>query len=286
MSGFGLIGSIGGSIMSHKDNQDALKQQMDMYRQQLAYTKYVQEKTWEREDNAIQRRALDLEKAGINKLMAGGVGGAGAGALMSMPSMPDVAGATNANSAMILNALGSGGAGIDDIIQREKDRNLAKERLEMDRQKTSAEITKMGSEVNKMISDMTTNEFQQALMKSGREVNLEQARKIKMDVEKGLAEINKLDAEIKKIREETKGVKQDNRLKKLEENRKNTFDRLYKEAGDVINGAIDEIQGRENGKKVRKSWWEMTRDGTRKFFGHPALSAGSFGRLSGGGIGF
>jgi len=33
-----------------------------------------------REDNAIQRRAQDLEKAGINPLMAGGVGGAGASA--------------------------------------------------------------------------------------------------------------------------------------------------------------------------------------------------------------
>ena len=183
--------------------------------------------------------------------MAGGVGGAGAGALMSMPSIPDVAGATNASSAMILNALGAGGAGLDDILQREKDRALNKQRLEMDKLKTSADISKIGTEVEKLFSDMTTNEFQQALMASGKEVNLQQARKIQTEVKKAIVEINKIDAEIAKIKSDTSNARQELRLKKLEETKKKVFDRVYDDAGNLISRAVDKIKGnRKNLKDV------------------------------------
>ena len=42
------------------------------------YMKYAQEKTWQREDNAVQRRAADLEKAGLSKTLAAGSAAASA----------------------------------------------------------------------------------------------------------------------------------------------------------------------------------------------------------------
>lgn len=41
-------------------------------RKQNEWLKGAQEKTWEREDNAVQRRAADMEAAGINPLLAAG----------------------------------------------------------------------------------------------------------------------------------------------------------------------------------------------------------------------
>lgn len=45
---------------------------LEFQRENLAWQKMVQEKTWEREDSAAQRRAADFAKAGINPLLASG----------------------------------------------------------------------------------------------------------------------------------------------------------------------------------------------------------------------
>lgn len=52
---------------------------------QNAYQKQAQNITWQREDNAIQRRAADLEAAGLSKTLA-----AGSAAQTSTPIKPDV----------------------------------------------------------------------------------------------------------------------------------------------------------------------------------------------------
>lgn len=57
-------------------NYELNKQYADLnYQNQLAqqaYTKQTQQTTWDREDNAVQRRAADLEAAGLSKTLAAG----------------------------------------------------------------------------------------------------------------------------------------------------------------------------------------------------------------------
>ena len=65
------------TIQNYKNNKWSQKFQEDMFN----WNKEVQQETWKREDNAIQRRVQDLTKAGFNPLSALSFGGAEAGAI-------------------------------------------------------------------------------------------------------------------------------------------------------------------------------------------------------------
>lgn len=87
--GYGMIGGIlsaisdsilGGINLSQQKKWN--KQQQENWNKQFEYTKWLNQVQMEREDSAVQRRAADLEKAGMNRLMAAG-DGAEAGTLTS-----------------------------------------------------------------------------------------------------------------------------------------------------------------------------------------------------------
>lgn len=68
MVALGAAGSIldaGVSVFNNERN-------IDFAKQNLEWQKYVQNQTWQREDNAVQRRAADLKAAGFNPLLAAG----------------------------------------------------------------------------------------------------------------------------------------------------------------------------------------------------------------------
>lgn len=60
----GLLGGLAGAAVDLFNLGEQKKQN--------EWLKGAQEKTWEREDNAVQRRAADMEAAGINPLLAAG----------------------------------------------------------------------------------------------------------------------------------------------------------------------------------------------------------------------
>lgn len=84
----GLVGGIMNAVNQHK---------------QLKYQKQLQQQLFEREDNAVQRRAADLQAAGLSQTLAAG-GGAGAGPVVKTEApqlnIPDNVGSVAQNARM------------------------------------------------------------------------------------------------------------------------------------------------------------------------------------------
>lgn len=74
--------SIIGDLFSNITNRNIANQNLQFQRENLDYQKQLQNTLFMREDNAVQRRAEDLEKAGFSKTLAAG-SPAGAGQAIS-----------------------------------------------------------------------------------------------------------------------------------------------------------------------------------------------------------
>lgn len=70
---------------NYQAQQDLLNFQKQSYQQNYDYQKALQQQLFEREDNAVSRRALDLENAGLSKTLAAG-SSAGAGSVVGTSS--------------------------------------------------------------------------------------------------------------------------------------------------------------------------------------------------------
>lgn len=93
------------------------KQQQAQFNKQIE----MQEKQWEREDNAVQRRAEDLEKAGLSKTLA-----AGSAAQASSPIPVSVPNPVEGISGGVQNALKSFGDSLQGYMVRKEMENKDK----------------------------------------------------------------------------------------------------------------------------------------------------------------
>ncbi len=179
--------------------QDAFQFQKDSYLNNFNYQKALQQQIFAREDNAIQRRASDLQAAGLSKTLAAG-SGAGAGSVVSTsPFSGSFDGSAFSGKAPERSAV--------DLLSTALSFAEASASLK----KTNAEAENLLKQNQKMDSDMLVNDANISLIKAKTAVeegNLgilsltgEQIR-TSIDYTKGL--MRKVDEEIKSIQQ---GVK-------------------------------------------------------------------------------
>lgn len=119
------------------------------YEEAFEYQKELNNLLMQREDNAYQRKAADLAKAGINPMLAGLGGGAQASAgtvlnplQQSAPQIPMGTGSIDVNS--IVNALESKTNREFSAAEADKNRRLEQQRIDID--KFNAETSRMQEE--------------------------------------------------------------------------------------------------------------------------------------------
>lgn len=219
----GAIGAITNAITGNEARKEAKKN-----REMLMA---IQRENWRREDTAIQRRMTDLKEAGLNPLMAGGVGGAGAGGMLQ--SLPNPAESMQGIGDAVSNAaMGAGetiaGAGKTqaeiDKMQAETD-NINKN---MDLIDASVQQTKGDTMLT--LSKIKTEKIQQEAMKVGMQLTLEQAREARERI----------------IGYALERQKNDRQIKLLEENVRNS-----KDARDKMNAERKLIQAKEAQEAVK-----------------------------------
>ena len=94
----GIASGIVGDTLNYKIGKENLKQQQA----NMDYLKGVQQTTWNREDNAVQRRVADLKAAGLNPVLAAG-SAANSGPIVSTQA-PQRESITLSNKTELLNA--------------------------------------------------------------------------------------------------------------------------------------------------------------------------------------
>lgn len=246
----GGIAGIMGSVMGYKQQQAALQQQRAQFIQQMKYAKWVQETTWNREDSAVQRMANDMKLAGINPLMAGGMGGSPTGSMMAQPAGVDYIG----GAASMAGNLNAGIGNIGNILGAMQDRGLKNKEIENNKEKIDQDIKESGSRIEKNLSDMTVNEFQNKLTQAQIPVQIEQAKLLQQEFKKATAEIRRIDQDIANMKKQGYGITLDNQTKKYQLEKEKTMSTLYKNANKIL----DDVDAWLGPDPVGKVWETIT----------------------------
>lgn len=174
---------LGTNIYNAKQQKELNEKQLALSREQFEYNKQLQQKIFEREDNAVQRKSEDLLKAGINPMLAGNTGGASAGAIVGSSAMS----AGNAAPQMNAEAMKVG-----NILNGIYDAMSAKQNLQMSQ-----------VQIDKLKSDILTDAQRRTNMQSENLKTIQDTDTSKATAERTRQETQNLQTTQDKIRKET-----------------------------------------------------------------------------------
>ena len=156
-SGFGsFLGAVVNGIglaLEYEQNEKNMQFQAEQNALDRQWQEYVQNTTWEREDNAVQRRMADLQAAGLNPNLAAG-SAAGAGAVVGRSNSPAV------QSRMDYGSLMDFARSIIDI-KREREQT---ELLKKQQQLVDEQIYKTRGESNYLNANLMPKLFENAFL--------------------------------------------------------------------------------------------------------------------------
>lgn len=78
------------NAMNKQIADEANKLQLDLFNQQMDYTRQTQQTEWDRADSSLQRAVADASKAGLSPLATLSSGGSASGSVVSQPSAPQM----------------------------------------------------------------------------------------------------------------------------------------------------------------------------------------------------
>lgn len=78
------------NAMNKQIADEANQLQLDLFNQQMDYTRQTQQTEWERADSSLQRAVADASKSGLSPLSVIASGGSPSGAIVSQPSAPNM----------------------------------------------------------------------------------------------------------------------------------------------------------------------------------------------------
>ncbi len=194
----GLGTSITQSVMNYGINQSNLKAQKenydfnkDSYLKNFEYQKNLQQQIFNREDNAVQRRAADLQLAGLSKTLAAG-DGAGAGPVVSTSSS-SLSAPQRSQVDLLSSAL-----------------NLAEAQASI--KKINAEAENLLKQNEKMDSEMIVNDARTAYLKAQTAVEEGNLSLLSLTREQMQSSIDYTKGMMRKVDEEIKSIQQGVRM--------------------------------------------------------------------------
>lgn len=136
------------------------EQQMEMYQQQLDWSKHQQHVTWQREDTALQRMVEDSQAAGLSPLA--GVSGHNSGTVVSQPSLPNMSAPQGIAPQFDASGIQAGLMETANLAylydKMNSDVNMQKAQMDLEREKLSAQLSMHDDQLSQDLSKLLSTQ--------------------------------------------------------------------------------------------------------------------------------